>query len=436
MMLCRHTPIGVAVAALMLAQGQAWADGNTSAFRFSGFGTVGFVTTDTDTADFLTSGQVDGANEGSLDFGVDSRIGVQGAYQFNSMFSGTVQVISKYNGKGNHNPNIEWAFVKAQVTPTVGIRVGRIGAPFFMISDYRDVNYSNLWVRPPLETYGQVPVSNFAGADVIVQYTVGSAVVNAQLWGGQSKATLSETTDVKVENQLGLSMTAEFDNGLTLRVGHSGGKVTIATALLGQLQSGASDLSAAINGGAFDGFVTGFSTTYGPGAAATSNDLGTSQRRASFTGIGASWDVGNWQLNGEFTHRFIDGYIAKSDGWYASAGYRTGKFTPYIYASGLKIKGTPTNGFAPAATLLGGPVPALAALSGGVDAVLDGNRTGGQKSVAIGTRWDAFSSAAVKFQLEHIKPDNGGVGLFAAPNGTSFDGKSVNVLSVSVDFVF
>ena len=115
---------------LILACAQARAD--ESAFRFSGFGTFGGVVTDASEAEFVTPGQPRGAKK-SLDFGVDSRIGVQGSYQLNSMFSGTVQVISKYNGKGNYNPNVEWAFVKAQVTPSVGIRAGRIGAPFFMI---------------------------------------------------------------------------------------------------------------------------------------------------------------------------------------------------------------------------------------------------------------------------------------------------------------
>ena len=226
MVLSRHTKVGMAVSTLILACAQAHAD--DSAFRFSGFGTFGGVFTDTKDAEFVTPGQPSGATK-TVDFGVDSRIGVQGSYQLNQIFSGTVQVLSKYNGKGNYNPNVEWAFVKAQITPSVGVRAGRIGAPFFMISDYRDVNYANLWVRPPLETYGQVPVSNVTGADLIVQHAIGSANVSAQLWGGLSRATLEDQVDVTIRDTVGLNLSAEFDNGLTLRAGHAVGKVSLGS---------------------------------------------------------------------------------------------------------------------------------------------------------------------------------------------------------------
>lgn len=422
MVLSRLTKVGMAVSTLILACTQAHAD--TSAFRFSGFGTLGGVITDNDKAEFVTPGQPTGAKE-SVDLGVDSRIGVQGSYQLNDMFSGTVQVISKYNGKGNYNPNVEWAFVKAQVTPAVGIRVGRIGAPYFMISDYRDVNYANLWVRPPLETYGQVPVSNLTGGDLIVQHAFGSTNVSAQLWGGLSRATLDRTTDVTIRNTVGLNLTAEFDNGLTLRAGHAAGKVSISSPNLRTLQAGAGAAATLLA-----------PSPYGPAAQSTVDDFDTSGRRATFSGVGASWDVGNWQFNGEFTRRFIDSYVGTSKGWYASAGYRLGKVTPFVYASELKVSGVSSNGFAPAAAALGAVRPDLVALSRGVNTVLGDARTGGQRSLALGARWDAWKSASLKAQLEHITPKDGGAGLFAADPGTSLNGDSVNVLSVSVDFVF
>lgn len=426
MVLSRQTTVGMAVSALILACAQAHAD--ESAFRFSGFGTLGGVITDTSEAEFVTPGQPSGAKK-HLDLGVDSRIGVQGSYQLNPMFSGTVQVISKYNGKGNYNPNVEWAFVKAQVTPSVGIRAGRIGAPFFMISDYRDVNYANLWVRPPLETYGQVPVSNLTGGDLIVQHALGSTNVSAQLWGGLSRATLERNTKVTIRNTVGLNLSAELDNGLTLRAGHAVGKLSIGSPTLTSLQTNGGAVARSINGGPA-------AALYGAAINETMDEFDLSGRRATFSGIGASWDVGNWQLNGEFTRRYIDGYLGTSKGWYASAGYRLGKVTPFAYASELKVSGVASNGFAPAAAALGGLSPALRAVSAGVGTVLSDANTGGQRTLAVGARWDAWKSASLKAQLEHIKPKSGGVGLLLADPGTSLDGDSVNVLSVSVDFVF
>lgn len=422
----RHTKVGMAVFTLMLTSAQVHAD--DSAFRFSGFGTLGGVMTDSDDVEFVTPGQPSGAKK-SMNFGVDSRIGLQGTYRLNQMFSGTIQLLSKQNGKGNYNPNFEWAFIKAQVSPSVSLRAGRIGTPFFMISDYRDVNYSNLWVRPPIETYGLSPVSNVTGGDLIVQHAVGSANLTAQLWGGLSRATLDSTTDVTTRNQIGLSLLAEFDNGLTLRAGHSVGKLSISSPTLRTLQAGTGALAAGIN-------ASPYAALYGASMNATVDDMTLNGRDGMFSGIGASWDLGNWQLNGEFARRHIDGFLGSSTGWYASAGYRIGKVTPFVYTSQLKVSGTPSNGFSAAAGTLGGVVPGLSAASAGINAVLNDAKTAGQKSVALGARWDAWKSAAIKAQLEHITPKDGGVGQFYAAPGTSLNGDSVNVLSISVDFVF
>lgn len=416
-----------AASAIAMACGSALAQtADSSNFRFSGFGTFGGVVTDTDRGEFVTPGQANGATK-TVDFGVDSRVGIQGAYQFNTVFSSTVQILSKQNSVGAYDPAIEWAFVKAQVTPKLGFRAGRIGAPYFMISDYRDVNYTNLWVRPPLETYGQVPVSHFDGLDAIFQQSAGPATLSLQLWGGRATAKVP-TSDVTVSGTKGLNLTAEFDNGLTLRAGHAQGKVTFSNAQLTALQSGA---------GVAAQLLSAFAPSFGPGALATVAALNTNERDSSFSGIGASWDHGNWRLDGEYTYRHIDAYLGDSTGWFASVGYRVGKVTPFIYGSQLKVSGVSSNGFAGTTAILNGFDPQLGPIPAGIDAILASARAGGQRSVAIGARWDVWKSAALKAQLEHIRPIDNGVGLFRVPTGTTSLGeKNVNVLSVSVDFVF
>jgi len=64
-----------------------------------------------------------------------------------------------------------------------------------------------------------------------------------------------------------------------------------------------------------------------------------------------------------------------------------------------------------------------------------------QSTTAIGVRWDAFKSADIKLQVEHVNPEgtsgvsfafiNSPLGLLpATPAG------SVNVFSLTVDFIF
>ena len=147
---------------LLLALAAGGASAADGMFSLSGFGTLGLVRTSTDDAQFALFGQTRGADK-DASAEVDSKLGVQVGAKFSDVFSGTLQVLTKSNGKGNFTPGVEWAFLKAQVTPGLALRAGRMGAPFFAVSDFRDVGYANTALRPPKDVYDQVPVSHFDG---------------------------------------------------------------------------------------------------------------------------------------------------------------------------------------------------------------------------------------------------------------------------------
>ena len=73
--------------------------------------------------------------------------------------------------------------VQAQVTPGIALRAGRMGAPFFAVSDFRDVGFANVALRPPTDVYNQVPVSHFDGADASYQTNTSIGTVTGQLEG-------------------------------------------------------------------------------------------------------------------------------------------------------------------------------------------------------------------------------------------------------------
>lgn len=212
-----RTPLAALAVAALLATGAAHAQ---DAFRFSGFGTIGASITDTDDAEFVTPGQPGNGATKDVSFAPDTKLGLQGSYRFNGVFSATAQVLTKYTGAGDWDPELEWAFVKAQPVSGLSIRAGRIGAPIFAISDFREVNYANLWARPPIEVYSQVTFSSVDGADISYQHAVGSAIVTGTVFGGRMKNDFNNA-EVKLDKALGLNLTAEFDNGLTLRAGLS-----------------------------------------------------------------------------------------------------------------------------------------------------------------------------------------------------------------------
>jgi len=400
--LARLAPLALAVAALG-AQAQS---GSDSAFSFSGFATLGLVSTNTDAAQYAIAGQPRGADK-SVSGEVDSKIGVQLTAKANKMFSGTVQVLSKQNGDGNFRPEFEWAYAKAQVLPSLAFRVGRMGGPFFAVSDFRDVGYANTWLRPPADVYGQVSLSHFDGVDGSYQTSIGSASVTAQLFGGKAKANYTGT-EIKYEDMVGLNASVELDGGITLRLGHVQGKLTVGSSALA-------------------GLVTVLRSTP---FASVGNEMDPTKKKATFSGVGAAYDSGNLILNAEYTMRRTESYVSDTDGWYGTVGYRVQKFTPYLTLSQVKLKDGNVNNTIPAG------VPSLAALKGGVDGILAGQKLN-QKTTALGMRWDAYRNVALKAQYERIKPNGNGLFVKVQPgSGFGSNGMSVDVYSIAVDTVF
>jgi len=399
------TPMALAMLTLAgSANAQASSD---SAFSFSGFGTLGLVQVSNDTGKYALYGQPRGADK-SVTGEVDSKLGLQVTARANAMFTGTVQVLTKQDGKGKFTPGLEWAFVKAQVSPNLALRLGRMGGPFFAVSDFRDVGFANTWLRPPQDVYGQVPVSHFDGADLSYQTTLGSATLTAQLYGGKSSVTGNK---VELDKVMGINATVELDGGLTLRFGHVDSKLTVNSNTL-----------AGIVGALRNPALAALSPTF----AALGNQLDATDKKATFTGIGASYDQGDWLANFEYTQRRTDSYVSDTNGWYVTVGHRFGKFTPYLTMSELKV--TDAN----AVNNIPAPTPQLAGLKAGVNLVLGGQAIS-QKTGALGLRWDAYRNVAFKAQFERISPKT--QGLFLVPTNGTMVGKT-NVYSIAVDTVF
>lgn len=388
---------------LLLALAAGGASAADGMFSLSGFGTLGLVRTSTDDAQFALFGQTRGADK-DVSAEVDSKLGVQVGAKFNDVFSGTLQVLTKSNGKGNFTPGVEWAFLKAQVTPALSLRAGRMGAPFFAVSDFRDVGYANTALRPPKDVYDQVPVSHFDGADASYQLSTSVGTLTGQLFGGKASDT-SQRYKVDVKSLAGFNATLETDAGLTLRLGYAEGKLTVG--------------NAALNGLVATLRATPF--------ASVGNQLDPNDSKGTFSGVGLTWDQGDWVASAEYTQRRIKTFLADTDGWYVLVGHRFGPLTPYVTVSEARTVNSNVNNTIPAATAQ------LAALKAAVDSVVEGQRHT-QKTFAVGARWDFARNLALKAQWENVRPD--GRGYFISPTANWGNGKTVNVISVALDTVF
>ncbi|GHC91160.1 hypothetical protein GCM10007320_39920 [Pseudorhodoferax aquiterrae] len=384
------------------AQAQAQSE---SVFSVSGFGTLGVVGTNQDGAEYVVPGQVRGADK-SWSGEVDSKLGLQLGAKFNRQFSATLQVLSKQDGKGKFTPQVEWAFAKWQATPGLALRAGRMGGPFFAVSDFRDVGYANTWLRPPIDVYGQVPVSHFDGADLSWQTSVAGKALGLQVFGGRSSSHV-EHTKVEIDALVGVNASIELLDGLSLRLGHATGKLTVHSGAL-------NDLVGVLRRTPFAG---------------VGDQLDPNDKRASFSGVGLTYDQGNWIVLAEYTMRKTKTFIPDTTGWYTTVGYRVGKFTPYATLSRLKTDDSNVDNTIPASVVLPGMQAPLRVYVDGATAA----QSTPQKTIAVGVRWDAMRNLAVKAQFDRIKTTGAGQ-FYDADAG--FWNKRVHVYSLAVDFVF
>lgn len=367
----------------MCLLGSAPAFGATQIGKYvqvGGFGTLGVAQTDSSEYEYIRRGQAGGVRD-SLDFNLDSNLGLQGAVQPASWISGTVQLLAKHHAEPNITADIEWAFVKLEPIARLELRGGRMQLPMFAISDFRNVSYANAWARPPDEVYGLALLERLEGIDATYRLPAGSTSLTLTLLGGKSffyDQTGGSRSDVS--HVRGANLQWEID-GVTLRIGQ----------VKADVELGAVDLSA---------FSTVRSDPY------------------TFSGAGISVDRDHIVAQAEYVTRRSENFpqLVDSDGWYVLGGYRFGRVLPYVSFGDAQPK----------------QESAMAL-------------TGRQTTTAAGVRWDAFSTAAFKLQVQQVDT-HGTRGLsFVAYDNISGGSippiprsviSRVNVASLSIDFVF
>ncbi|MGH8853028.1 MAG: hypothetical protein ACREWI_01995 [Telluria sp.] len=388
--------------------------------KISGFGTGALTWANTDKAEFARPNQAAGS---SKDFrtGIDSNLGLQADMPVNSWLSLTAQGLVRKDAEESYGAELAWAFAKARISDEISVRVGRVGLPVFMISDYRNVGYANNMLRPPAEVYSQVPFNSIDGADVVWQHSFGATTVSSQLAYGNVKSPVAGGIHVKGKGIVALNVSAEH-GPFTVRAGHASAKVSIEdSASLNTLVGG---LRAAGAGYRFTQLTT------------LASVIEAKEKRASFSSLGLAMDWNNLVLQTEFAKRATKTYINDTTAWYVMGGYRIGKFLPYFSHSKLKIDSAVTN-TVPAACPAGFPAactPTMQALGAGVRRLPNsGVGQGEQSTNSLGVRWDFAGSVALKAQVDRVKPNNGS-GLFVNPQPGFKD--SVTVGAVALDFVF
>jgi hypothetical protein len=392
----------------------AYADGvdDPSIFSFGGFGTLGVVHSSEHQADFTTSYfQPNGAGyTRAWSASVDSLIAAQVTANFTPELSAVLQVISEQNYDNTYWPHIEWADVKYQITPDLSVRVGRIVLPSFLISEERHVGYANPWLRPPVEIYGLIPITNNDGVDASYRLKIGDITQTLAATFGSSKPSIPAHGSVESKRNWLVADTIEY-GAMTLHIAYEETSLTVE--YLGAL---------------FNAF-----RQFGPQGNALADKYDLQHKRVTFFGFGGMYDPGDWFAAAEWGATDLDSVLGKTTGWYVSSGYRLGKLTPYLIygvakADNLSDPGLTVSSLPPA---LAG---AAAGLNSALNSVLSTKRV--QSTISAGTRWDFTRNADLKLQFDRTRIGSGSTGeLINLQPGFAL-GSRLNLLSVTFDFVF
>jgi hypothetical protein len=221
------TRILAAMLVLPLAISTAYAQdaGDGPTVKISGFGTGALTATNTDDAEFARANQASGARKDART-GVDSNLGLQADITINNWLSLTGQGLVRKDAVDEYGAEATLAFAKAKVTDELSVRVGRLGSPIFLISEYRNVGYANTFIRPPQEMYSQVPFNGTDGIDAIWQHGFGPTSVTAQLSFGTNKNDIVGGQSMRLKKLTSVNLVAEY-GPFTARLGHTQGKATL-----------------------------------------------------------------------------------------------------------------------------------------------------------------------------------------------------------------
>lgn len=411
----------------------------TNGIQWSGFGTWSVTHSNNREADYRGNlVQPNGVGRsGAVMYGVDTKFGIQASVPLTDKISATVQVVADHRADNSYSPELEWANIKYAAGEDWYVRVGRVVAQPFTISDYRNVGYAMTMVRPPYDLYSLTPLTHMDGGEIGAQFMIGDGRLNGQLSAGRK----NEIIFVPGVATVRLNGTSTIGS-LIYDIGYSSYRFGLAK-------------NVAITTGPVVDDYWNFVHQLGTSIGYPPDNINVRLRggRTVMVDLGYSYDPGDFIVQGEMVLTRSDSVMVQDqNAWYVMAGYRIGKWTPYVaYSDIISKQGPPKNAAAcrsPYNTL---PECTKYAFQAFFINLYDarGNMHVSNSTTSIGVRYDAASNVDVKFQFDRIyKPagpvSNVGVftnycqpadGLCAKPLWGQ-TAKNVNLLTFAVDFVF
>ncbi|MCA0935038.1 hypothetical protein LCL85_05705 [Vibrio alginolyticus] len=360
----------------------------------SGFGSVGVGKSDNNI------GYAKYTDE-KVDWEQETLAGLQFDFQINDKAKFVTQIVA--NSRYDYEPKIEMAYASYDFDHFTA-RAGKLRLPLFFYSDYIDLGYAYPMIRPSQETYENLVLKGYTGADLLIpiEFENSSLLLQPVVGIATVDEDDSRIGEVKLDQMFGLSANWNYED-LTLRASYF-----VAEA---NPECDASDLS----------------TTQCQKAAL----VGIHGQDGQFVSLGMQYDNGDFLANVEGTDVQLDGKYSDTQSVSGLFGYRIGEFTPYLAASWVETTDNeerPEPSLALAATDTAAYAQAL-----GLNRLMNYERM----SYSVGTRWDFYTNMALKFDVTFADYQDTSGGFESNIDQTgAFNEQDSVVYSARLDFVF
>ena len=224
MLLAKYTSIFTFIMLLIGSQAMASDD-----FQFSGFATIGAVHSDSENYGYRKHvGSDSGVYSGEIDFKQHSLLGLQADWAISSNFDAVYQGVLRDLPEPSFDRYTTLAFLRYQINTNWTVRAGRTAPDIFLLTEYRDVDFSYIWATAPNEVYGIIPYRSIDGLDVTYNQRKFGGTFTAKFFTGSSESEISADTlvqEVNIEDIFGLSLSFDHFDWI-VNVKHS--QVTLA----------------------------------------------------------------------------------------------------------------------------------------------------------------------------------------------------------------
>ncbi len=390
-------------------------------FRLSGFATLGMTRGGNDVLGFRRDLSGEASFDGDWDVAPDSLIGVQLDAQFNDDWRAAIQLVGKDRLVDSLENSLEWAFLAYRINPDWTVRLGRIGLDVFMLSEYRNLGFSFLWARPPVEYYTPIAFESFDGMDITWSHPVGEGLFRAKLFGGATSndfGVAGERFELELKPIVGTSLSWESERWLW--------RFSLAQNKLDQT-------NAYFPGTEPLGHVLELLQPIWPEAAHYMDYLYVDDGRLYYTSVGMAYTNAPWQVQSELS--YIDSkanfYPSIASG-YISVGHQFGPAT--VYGVLATVEGEDKREEVPLEDAASPYAAYLLPVQQAMQFVYDSVSLE-QHSVSLGVRWDLRYDLALKAQWDHSWVQRYGTGLWqnrAVPD----EDQQIDTYSINLNCIF